>query len=522
MDDKKTPRIHPDMLLKGRGDVPKIMVDRDELPETKATEQKPKEAPKKEQAPLGNERPHVREGNAPLTKRAEFLRALQEWLIELFDFRTDKGDDFATIDQVREDAELRGTKLWILICAILVASLGLNLNSTAVIIGAMLISPLMGPIIGFGTAIGIADFDLLKRSLRNLASTTIFSILTATVFFLLTPITMAGSELLGRTQPSIYDVLIAFFGGAAGMIAVSTKSKGQVLPGVAIATALMPPLCTVGYSIANGHWAYMAGALYLYLINSIFIALATFVVVRVLRFPYKSFESRERGVKVRRIVASIALVTIIPSIYLGVVLVRDGYREQRVESYVRKELNQPQTQVVRHSLVTERGKRILDVVLLGRPYTDGELDTLRLKMADYGLSKIALRVHQGFNEQEATDVGELRSVVLKDLYENSDRLIQQQAHRIDSLNDIIAGYERFGELEQEIAREIKVLFPAVKNAFIASTVQQRGSSDSLLRVVVQPADGKPLTASDRQRIKDWLKTRTQAKAVSLVIDTPQT
>ena len=205
------------------------------------------------------------------------------WLRRLLDFRDDKAGDVATIESLKGDVEFRGTKLWILICAILVASIGLNVNSTAVIIGAMLISPLMGPIIGFGLGFGIADLDLVRKSLRNLALTTLFSILTATIYFLLTPLDQPGSELLGRTEPSLYDVLIAFFGGAAGLIAGSSKSKGQVLPGVAIATALMPPLCTAGFGLATGNWPFFFGAIYLYIINSVFIAFATFVMVRIMR-----------------------------------------------------------------------------------------------------------------------------------------------------------------------------------------------------------------------------------------------
>ena len=170
----------------------------------------------------------------------------KEYLSRLLDFRRDKEDELAVLDSIREDVVFRGTKLWILICAMFVASLGLNVNSTAVIIGAMLISPLMGPIIGFGTALGIADFDLLKRSLRNLGLTTLFSILTATIYFLLSPISEAGSELLGRTHPTIFDVLIAFFGGAAGMIAVSTKNKGQVIP------IIISPHITKGTTLSPG------------------------------------------------------------------------------------------------------------------------------------------------------------------------------------------------------------------------------------------------------------------------------
>ena len=309
--------------------------------------------------------------------RREEIRA---YLAKLFDFHTDKEDDFETLEMVRADVDFRGTKLWILICAIFVASLGLNTNSTAVIIGAMLISPLMGPIIGFGTALGIYDFELLKRSLRNLGLTTLFSVLTATIYFILTPITDSGSELLGRTQPNIYDVLIAFFGGAAGMIAASTKSKGQVLPGVAIATALMPPLCTAGYGIATGQWHFFFGAFYLFLINSVFIALATYLVVRLLRFPPKVFLDRARGRKVHRILMVIATCTIIPAVYLSIGMVRDSIATRNAKSFVEKELALTSTQVVKYTLGTQNGVKVLDVVLLGVPLQNSQIDSLQNRL----------------------------------------------------------------------------------------------------------------------------------------------
>ena len=174
---------------------------------------------------------------------------------------------------IRDGVSFRGTNMIILILAIFIASLGLNTNSTAVIIGAMLISPLMGPIIGVGLGIGIHDFDLLSRSLRNLMMAAVFSIATSTVYFLISPVGGGHSELLARTSPTIYDVLIGFFGGAAGIVAIGSKSKGNVIPGVAIATALMPPLCTVGYGLATWQMQYFFGALYLFLINSIFIGI---------------------------------------------------------------------------------------------------------------------------------------------------------------------------------------------------------------------------------------------------------
>ena len=182
---------------------------------------------------------------------------------------------------MRKGVEFKGANLWILIFAIFMASLGLNVNSTAVIIGAMLISPLMGPIMGVGLSVGLNDFELMKRSLKSFLITTLFSVTTATIFFLVSPVAEGQSELLARTSPTIYDVFIALMGGLAGVTALSTKEKGNVIPGVAIATALMPPLCTAGYGLATGNLIYFLGAFYLYFINSVFISLATFLGVRV-------------------------------------------------------------------------------------------------------------------------------------------------------------------------------------------------------------------------------------------------
>ena len=197
--------------------------------------------------------------------------AIKSFLREYLDLRKDKDNELETIDSIRKGVEFKGANLWILIFAIFMASLGLNVNSTAVIIGAMLISPLMGPIMGVGLSVGMNDFELMKRSLKSFLITTAFSVTTATVYFLFTPIAEAQSELLARTSPTIYDVFIALFGGLAGVVALSTKEKGNVIPGVAIATALMPPLCTAGYGLASGNLIYFLGAFYLYFINSVFI-----------------------------------------------------------------------------------------------------------------------------------------------------------------------------------------------------------------------------------------------------------
>ena len=314
-----------------------------------------------------------------------------------FDLRQEKEDEQETIDSLKKGVEFRGTNLWVLIFAIFLASLGLNTNSTAVIIGAMLISPLMGPIMGFGLGLGIADFDLVKRSLRNYLTATLFSVVTATIYFLISPISEAQSELLARTSPTIYDVLIAFFGGLAGIVAGSTKSKGNVIPGVAIATALMPPLCTAGFGLATGNLSYFLGAFYLYFINTVFISLSTYIVVRVLKYPHKEFLDKKRAMVVRRYMMVIVTCTIIPSLYLTYRVLRNTVFDEQVRSFVNKELDFPNTQVLSRTVAVDTaGRKALNVVLLGDEVPDMMIEAARARMTDYGLGGIGLNIQQGF------------------------------------------------------------------------------------------------------------------------------
>ena len=215
-------------------------------------------------------------------KVTEFLK---HRVLDRFALGADAASQEEVNSNIHKGIMIRGTNLWVLIFAIFIASLGLNTNSTAVIIGAMLISPLMGPIIGMGYSMGVYDFNLLKESLRNFLFMIVVSLITSAIFFTLPLISATQSELLARTQPTTYDILIALFGGLAGMVAQTRKDRtGTVIPGVAIATALMPPLCTVGYGLATFQFRFMLGALYLFTINSIFIALASFIVTRVMKF----------------------------------------------------------------------------------------------------------------------------------------------------------------------------------------------------------------------------------------------
>ena len=446
------------------------------------------------------------------------LQQVKFFLSRHFDLRQEKEDEEETIESLKKGVEFRGTNLWVLIFAIFLASLGLNTNSTAVIIGAMLISPLMGPIMGFGLGLGITDFDLVKRSLRNYLTATLFSVVTATIYFLISPISEAQSELLARTSPTIYDVLIAFFGGLAGIVAGSTKSKGNVIPGVAIATALMPPLCTAGFGLATGNLSYFLGAFYLYFINTVFISLSTYIVVRVLKYPNKEFLDKKRAMVVRRYMMIIVTCTIIPSLYLTYRVLRNTVFDEQVRSFVNKELDFPNTQVLSRTVAVDTaGRKALNVVLLGDEVPDMMIETARARMRDYGLGGIGLNIQQGFGSD--VDINELKSVLMKDLYKNNEELIQAQAVQIDSLKHTVDRYRRASHLALSLTPELRVLYPQVERlactpTIIANTVQDKPDTVLLVYVKVKNA----LTPDEQRKLSQWMGARTEEKNIKLIID----
>lgn len=386
---------------------------------------------------------------------------IKAFFARIFDVRQEKEDEQETIDSIKKGVEFKGTNLWVLIFATFIASLGLNTNSTAVIIGAMLISPLMGPIMGFGLGLGISDFELIKRSFRNFAIATVFSVITSSIYFLISPISEAQSELLARTQPTLYDVLIAFFGGLAGIVASSTKSKGNVIPGVAIATALMPPLCTAGFGLATGNLYYFFGAFYLFFINSVFISLATYLVVRVLKYPKKVFLDKDHEKRVTRYVGIIVIFTIVPSLFLSYRLVKTTYFNQQVLNYVNTELAFPNTQILSKTITNTSDKKEIKVVLIGDNVSDSTIESARNRLPNYGLKDVSLVVQQGFSEQE-TDINKLKSLLMQDLYKNSEQVLRTQAMQIDSLQRELKSYHDDRLLAEQIKPEVKVLFPFVR------------------------------------------------------------
>ena len=431
-----------------------------------------------------------------------------------FNALPDKTDETATVEQISDGVTFRGANLWVLIFAIFIACLGLNLNSTAVIIGAMLISPLMGPIIGMGLAVGRADLELLKRSLTNYGVSTVISVLTAALYFQLTPLTEAQSELLARTSPTLYDVLIALFGGAAGILALSTGGKGNVIPGVAIATALMPPLCTAGYGLAMGEWSFFFGACYLFFINTVFIALATYLGVRLLQFQPKQFVDKARLAVVNRYIAVIVVVTMLPAVYMTTQIIRQSVFENHVKQFVKQELNQPGTRIL--SEQADRETKTLDVVALGAALPNEMIEAARQRLADYQLADYQLNVIQGA-QSDSLLLARNNAGTQQSLSGLDQQQLALQTERVAQLERETADYRRLDALAREIAGEVKAVCPKVESIGLSKITETPVDSGAVHSYVLAVANSRtPLPTADRDRLAQWLKVRTQADSLRLV------
>ena len=419
---------------------------------------------------------------------------------------------------IRDGISFRGTNIITLILAILIASLGLNTNSTAVIIGAMLISPLMGPIIGIGLGVGIQDFELIKKCVRNLIMAALFSMLASTLYFLISPVSEGHSELLARTSPTIYDVLIGFFGGGAGIIALGSRSKGNVIPGVAIATALMPPLCTAGYGLATAQFNYFFGATYLFLINSIYIALATFIGVKLMNYRPHSDAVPQRARKVRRIVYTIAVLTLLPSIYLTYTMLKQTGFTMKASRFVSEECRFNGTQVLGSSAHYVDGRKVIDITLIGRILPADSLElALSNRLRFYGLAGTKLNIIQGDSPVRQLDNESLSASTTRDIYQLAQATITRQQTTVDSLRAVIAMRSEADSVSARLTPELKVLFPQVSGIAVTKAVFGVTSSARLDTVNVALVKySSPLPAAQQLKFKEYLEARLGLKSVSIV------
>lgn len=352
----------------------------------------------------------------------------------------DKIQDTEAIENIIISTEFRGTSLWVLICSVFIASLGLNMNSTAVIIGAMLISPLMGPIMGIGLGFGIDDGGLIRRCVKNLAVATVFALVTSSIYFYISPINDARSELLARTQPSLYDVLIAFFGGLAGIITTCSRNKGNILAGVAIATALMPPLCTAGYGLATLQWRFIFGAFYLFIINCVYIGFATYLGVLLFKLR-KVGELKHKNFKTWTTV--VLIIIMIPSIFTTIGLVRNDIREARISEFVHEQFgNLPATELAAYRYEKSDSIESIEVSLIGRPLSDNEIELIRAKMGGYQLKNKVLHVVQNGVVESYEKSIQKQSVIVDGVIRTLQEQMLQLQRENDSLRHVITDIER--------------------------------------------------------------------------------
>ncbi|MDD2328369.1 MAG: DUF389 domain-containing protein [bacterium] len=438
-------------------------------------------------------------------------------LLEWFDLRSEM-EGYDTIhENIESGIVFRGTNLWVLMFAIVVASVGLNMNSTAVIIGAMLISPLMGPINGMGYSLATYDFQMLRRSLKNFSFAVGVSLLTSALYFLLTPLNEAHSELLARTTPTIYDVIIALFGGLAGIVAMSSRLKGNVIPGVAIATALMPPICTAGYGLATLQFDFFFGALYLFTINTVFIAFAALIVCQFLKFPIRSIVDPARKRHVNRVTSAVIIFTLVPSIIFGVNLVKNEEFAQRADNfigevtllggnYLQSRQVYPATRTV-ELLYSGYGLNDSIEMLIREKALENRLDTSRLIIRQgYDANKVQENVRKYQSESERLSV---------QLAATNFSLLQSEA-RVDSIRNI----SLFGE---RILGEIKPLFPQIEGCsyaetYLFSTVNDSTQRSGMVPLVLFTLPRNGLRNSDKERIEEWLRNRLGNKQVKTVFE----
>lgn len=370
-------------------------------------------------------------------------------------------NEIETIQYIKNNVNFKSGNAWTLVFAILIASVGLNINSTSIIIGAMLISPIMGPIIGAGFALGTNDFQLLSRSWKNLLMAVIISIVTSMIYFLLSPLTQVESELLARIHPTVYDVLIAIFGGMAGIIALSRNEKGNVIPGVAIATALMPPLCTAGFGLANGHIGYFLGAMYLFIINSVFICLSTYIFVRYLGFAKVTYLEKGKEAKMNRVMIIVASSVFIPSVFLAWMFLSEASFKTKAMQFIKSEVHFPDTFILDKQIEYGVKKQKIVISLFGSTISDDKINNLRVLLTKYDLEKTELVINQSLLARELeskmkADKGLVTSEV--------DKARIQLASTQNQLNKFTQSLE----ITDKLQRELKPLFPKISDIIVTT------------------------------------------------------
>lgn len=446
-------------------------------------------------------------------------RSLRAFISELLDIRQDT-DWEATIDAIKKDISFKGHNAWILIFSIFVASIGLNVSSTAVVIGAMLISPLMGPIVGVGLSVAINDVDTLKKSFINMGVMVGLSVLTAYLYFLISPVKEETPELIARTYPTILDVLVAIFGGLALIVAKTKKGTiASVIFGVAIATALMPPLCTVGYGLAIGNMAYAGGAIYLFSINAVFIALSTFVVSKVLGFPLVRYANSKHRRKIARIASIIAIIVMIPSVILFVNLLQRQVFETKSREFISEVVRYNGAETIKTNQDYHNKK--IEVYLIGVSVPQATIETWREQMKDLEvLKESTLIIHQGANQSGdlALLSTQVRSGILEDLYIKNQEVIENKDARISLLENELLKYKLGDFSFKEISQEVKVNYENVETLSFANMISTNFSKIDTIptfNIIWKKNVVTRIKKAETKKIQNWLALRLKLDTLAV-------
>lgn len=403
------------------------------------------------------------------------------------------------LENVTSNISFKGSNLWILACAIIIASVGLNVNSTAVIIGAMLISPLMGPIVGAGFALGTYDFPLLKKSFKNLLIATLVSLFVSALYFYISPFKDVQSELLARTSPNIYDVLIAFFGGLVGVIAITRVEKGNPIPGVAIATALMPPLCTAGFGLATLNFSYFFGAFYLYTINCFFICIATFLVVKYLKYPSSIVDSKYEK-RIRYSISLLIVIMIVPSSYLAYNLFNEKKFTKTADLFLQKEFEKNGYTLIYKKINYNANPKTIDVAFLNKKFTPAELESYNKMLTDNGLTNTTLIIRQNNSD--------LKSEILSEIKKNNNNISEKDI----AISNLRLELDRYKVSDSTLRQELQILYPAMRNVSYGK-IEQYPDTDSAHLQFVLLYTGNEI---NRPQLKSWLEKRLNEKHVELL------
>ncbi len=474
---------------------------------------------------------------------AYFTRSLKEFLTEIISIR--EGTDVeGTIASIKKDMVFRGQTVWILIASIFIASIGLNTSSIPVVIGAMLISPLMGPILAIGLSVGTYDTNTLFRALKNFGVAIAISLLTSTIYFIISPLKEPSPELIARTKPTILDVLIAIFGGLAGIIAGSRREKSNVIPGVAIATALMPPLCTAGYGLATAQFNFFLGAIYLFFINSVFISLSTYFVVKYLHFPHVSFLNPHREKKIKRYIYIFILITILPSAKIFFDVLKESRFNALVKTYTAENLTFDNCEIINKKVTYSDTLSVIDVYLIGEVVPRNKIEYLNELLPKYNLTNVktgfnslftvtdstVLRLHQKSDNSdtifsqlsylEKNLSQEVRIGIIEDIYKKNEEMLFSKDQKIKFLEEQIIELKKDTIPLNNITKEVKIHFPKIEGFAYGKTIgtNNKNSTDTMFSFIVKwnKQTWRKEKRKNKKIMEEWLKVRLNLDTLRVV------